>query len=139
MTTATAPVWPLVTVDIDGTLTTVHGWKVLSAAFGRSREFARTQRRFFRAAIGEDVQAPFEVRSDKPGGLRALAARNRISAAQVVHIGDGRADAALFGSVGRGVALNSSFPDVERAADLALHSNDFRQVAAAVEALRPRG
>lgn len=218
MPTPSGAVWPLLTIDIDGTLTTVHGWKVLSAAFGRGEAFDRTQRRFLRGEIGEDehlgemlevvvgqplveveralaatprlagisdgvrwlhdrgtqvallthnppfvcrwycrtfgfddfegtgaqgvvhgiVQAPSEVRADKPAGLRALAARHAIPVSQVVHVGDGRADAALFGSVGRGVALNSALPDVERAADLALHSNDFREVAAAIEALRPR-
>lgn len=46
--------WPLVTVDIDGTLTTVHGWKVIAAAFGRMDAFDRTQRDFYAKAIGED-------------------------------------------------------------------------------------
>ncbi|MGI0131374.1 MAG: HAD family hydrolase [Thermoplasmata archaeon] len=215
---AAAPVWRLVTVDIDGTLTTVHGWRVIADAFGRTAEFSATQRRFFAHEEGEDehlrsmlaiaaghrlaeveavleatpriqgiaegvrslqgrgskvallthnprfvcewyarkfgfddfegcggsevvdgvVQPPADVRADKPAGLRALLERHSLRTTDVVHIGDGRADAALFSVVDRGVALNSSDPGVERAADLALHSNDFRAVAAAIEDLRPR-
>ena len=210
--------WPLVTVDIDGTLTTVHGWRVLADALGQSAEFTRTQRRFFAKEIGENehlkemltiaegktvaevenalastprihgiaegvrafhdygtrvallthnppyicqwycrtfgfddfegtsaqavvdgvIQAPFDVRADKPAGLTALTTRIGTSAVRVVHIGDGWADAALFPLVGRGVALNSSLREVERAADLVLRADDFREVAVAVEALRPR-
>ncbi len=51
---AVSPRWDLVTVDIDGTLTTIHGWKVLAAAFGRRADFDQTQRRFFAHEIGED-------------------------------------------------------------------------------------
>ena len=211
-------VWPLVTVDIDGTLTTVHGWKVIADAMGRSEEFARTHRRFFAREIGEDehlrdmlevaegrllseveaalastprirgiaegvralhdrgtrvallthnpayvcrwycrtfgfddfegtdaqavvggiIQAPHLVRADKPAGLRALTARTGTTVHRVVHIGDGWADAALFPLVGRGVALNSSRPEVERAADLSLRAADFRAVVDALGALRPR-
>ena len=46
--------WPLVTVDIDGTLTTVHGWKVIARMLGRSGAFDRTQREYYAKAIGED-------------------------------------------------------------------------------------
>lgn len=210
--------WPLVTVDVDGTLTTVHGWRAIARHLGRAAEFDRTQRRFFAKEIGEDehlkdmlaiaegsslaaVEAALEatprlrrisegiaafhhrrsriallshnpayvcdwyrrrfgfddyegtgtqevvngiigragcVRADKPAGLKALLARTGVSAAQVVHIGDGWADAALFPLVGRGVALNSSLPEVERAADLVLRTDDFEEVALAVEALPPR-
>ena len=214
----TSPAWPLVTVDIDGTLTMVHGWRVISRALGREPEFARTQRRFFAREIGEDehltdmleivkgarwetveaalratpriqgitegvvefhahgsrvallthnppyvcawycrtfgfddfegtgsqevsdgvIQAPHDVRADKPTGLKALASRGGTVPSRVVHIGDGWADAALFPLVGRGVALNSRLPEVEQEADLALRLHDFREVARAVEALRPR-
>ncbi|MCI4339172.1 MAG: haloacid dehalogenase-like hydrolase [Thermoplasmata archaeon] len=213
-----APTWPLITVDIDGTLTTVHGWKVIADALGRRAEFERTQRRFFAKEIGEDehlqnmlslaegrtvseVEAALEatprldgiaegirafhangsrvallshnpsyvgrwyqrkfgfddfegtgaqavvdgvigpvegLHADKPAGLRALVARQGTSATRVVHIGDGWADAVVFRLVARGVALNSSLPEVERAADLVLRADDFRDVVRAVEALRPR-
>jgi phosphoserine phosphatase len=214
----TPPPWPLVTVDIDGTLTTVHGWQWIADALGRREELERTNRRFFAREVGEDehledllriadghalaeveaaldttprmdgisegiqqlqaqgsrvallthnppyvgdwylrrfgfddfegtvgqdvvggiVQSPHGVRADKVGGLRALTARTGVPAAQVVHIGDGWADARIFPLVGRGVALNSSLPDVDRAADLILRTHDFREVAAAVGLLEPR-
>jgi phosphoserine phosphatase len=214
----TRSAWGLVTVDIDGTLTTVHGWRVIADALGGRAAYDRTQRRFFAHEIGEDehlkdmleiaaghpledveraleatprihgiaegirgfhergtrvallthnppfvcawygrrfgfddfegtgaqevsggvVRAPRDVHADKPAGLRALTARLGVPAARTVHIGDGWADAALFPTVGRGVALNSSLPDVERAADLVLRTDDFRTVAETVEALRPR-
>lgn len=210
--------WGLVTVDIDGTLTTVHGWKVIADALGGRDAYDRTQRRFFAHEIGEDehlkemleiagghrlgevdkalaatpriagiaegirsfhergtsvallthnppyvcrwycdrfgfddfegtgaqevvagiIGAPRDVRANKPAGLERLAARSGIPFSRVVHIGDGWADAALFPIVGRGVALNSSLAEVERAADLVLRSPDFRAVADAVEALGPR-
>jgi phosphoserine phosphatase len=212
------PRWALVTVDIDGTLTTGHGWKVIAAHLGRSDEFERTQRRYFAKEIGEDehledmlriaegrsieeleaaleatprigaiaegiqllraqgsrvallthnppyvcnwycrrfgfddfegtgsqpvaagvIGTPTEVRADKPGGLSRLAARAGAPAARVAHIGDGWADAAVFPRVGRGIALNSPLPEVERAADLALRSSDFREVARRISALGPR-
>jgi phosphoserine phosphatase len=215
---STTPVWPLVTVDIDGTLTTVHGWKAIADALGRSAEFERTQQRFLAHTIGEDehledmlriaegrsiaeveqalattprirhiaegvaalhaqgsrvallthnppyicewycvrfgfdefegtgaqaivgniVQAPENVHADKPSGLRRLVDRNGISARQVIHIGDGWADSALVGRVGAFIALNSTLPDVEKVADLVLHSGDFAEVAAVVPSVRPR-
>jgi phosphoserine phosphatase len=210
--------WPLVTVDIDGTLTTVHGWLAIADAFGRRPQFEATQRRYFAREVMEDehleamldvasgrtlaevesaleatprirgirdgirtlhahgsrvallthnppyignwyrrsfgfddfegtvgqevvagiVQRPHGIRADKLGGLRALTARMGVPAERVVHIGDGWADARVFRLVGRGIALNSSLPDVERAADLALRTDDFREVVAALEALPPR-
>jgi phosphoserine phosphatase len=212
------PVWQLVTVDIDGTLTKVHGWRVIADAVGRTAEYEATQRRFLAREIGEDehlremldmvegrrleeveralaatpriegiadgirrfhqrgarvallthnppfvcewycrqfgfdgydgtgaqevvagvIQAPHDVTADKPAGVRALSARFGVPLPRVVHIGDGWADAVLFPLVGGGVALNSTLPEVNRAADLALCSSDFREVADAVEALDPR-
>ena len=49
-----APRFRLVTFDLDGTLTTVHGWRVIAAAVGREQEYERSQRRFFAREIGED-------------------------------------------------------------------------------------
>lgn len=46
--------WRLVTVDIDGTLTRVHGWRAIARAFGREPEYERSNRRFFAREIGED-------------------------------------------------------------------------------------
>jgi phosphoserine phosphatase len=210
--------WPLVTVDIDGTLTRGHGWATIADAFRRRAEFDRTQRRFDAKEIGEDEHLrdmlalaagrtvreveealaatprlqgipegvrtlhdrgrrvallshnpryvgdwyqhrfgfdDFEgvegqavvdgvigpagpVRADKLAGLRALTARFAISPEDVVHVGDGWADAEVFAQVGAGIALNSRFPEVEAAADLVLRTDDFRRVAAAIDELSPR-
>lgn len=46
--------WRLLTVDIDGTLTRVHGWREIARAFGREPDFEATYRRFLRGEIGED-------------------------------------------------------------------------------------
>jgi phosphoserine phosphatase len=46
--------WRLVTVDIDGTLTLVHGWKEIAVAFGRLEEYDESNRRFFAREVGED-------------------------------------------------------------------------------------
>jgi phosphoserine phosphatase len=45
----------LITVDIDGTLTREHGWRVMARAFGREPEFDTTNRRFFAHEISEDL------------------------------------------------------------------------------------
>ncbi len=46
--------WRLVTIDIDGTLTLVHGWRRIAEAFGRVSLFEATRRRFLAHEIGED-------------------------------------------------------------------------------------
>ncbi len=43
--------WRLVTVDIDGTLTRVHGWREVAVAFGRVPEYERIDRGFRAGAI----------------------------------------------------------------------------------------
>ncbi len=213
-----SPVWPLVTVDIDGTLTRRHGWEVIAEALGRRRAFDRTTSALRAGAIPEDehlrnllaiatgaplekveaalaatpfldgipegiaelhragsrvallthnpayvcrwyvgrfgfddyeatdvqevrdriVQPPREIRADKWPGLEALARRARAAVGQVVHVGDGASDAALFARVGRGVALNAERPAVAQAADLVLRTGDFREVARAIGTLGPR-
>ena len=44
----------LVTVDIDGTLTSVHGWAYIAERLGRRRAYDRTQAEFSAGRIGED-------------------------------------------------------------------------------------
>ena len=46
--------WRLATVDIDGTLTLVHGWELFARQTGRLEAYRYTQERFFRHEIGED-------------------------------------------------------------------------------------
>ena len=210
--------WPLVTVDIDGTLTRKHGWREIAVAFGRLAAFDDTNRRFFAHEVGEDehladlleiatghtvaeveavlertpqlrgisegvsrlreegavvallthnpeyvadwyrrafrfddteavraqpvvagrIAPPVGVRADKVGGMRALLARHELPSRRAVHIGDGWSDAEVFRVVGGGVALNSHLPEVNRAADLVLTTEDFRDVAEALSSLSPR-
>jgi phosphoserine phosphatase len=46
--------WRLVTVDIDGTLTLVHGWRVISERFGRVERYERAMARIRAQEAGED-------------------------------------------------------------------------------------
>jgi phosphoserine phosphatase len=85
------------------------------------------------------IGPPVGVRADKPGALRALVARTQVPSTAVVHVGDGWSDAEVFRLVGGGVALNSPYPEVARLADLALVTQDFRDVVAAISRLAPRG
>ena len=210
--------WQLVTVDIDGTLTLVHGWRELALAFGQLPAFESTNRRFAAREIGEDehlanllgiatghsvdevlevvrrtptlsgiaegisrlhgdgirvallthnpdyvadwyrgtfgfddaecvvsqkvsggqIGPTVRVHADKPGGMRRLLLRWSVPARAAVHVGDGLSDAAVFRLVGGGIALNSPNPEVQRLADRALTTQDFRHVVHAVEELNPR-
>jgi len=89
--------------------------------------------------VDDRIGAPAGVRADKPGALRSLLAREHLPARSVVHVGDGRSDAALFPLVGAGVALNSPYADVRRAADLVVTTKDFRDVVEGIFRLRLRG
>ncbi|MGP8158557.1 MAG: HAD family hydrolase [Thermoplasmata archaeon] len=84
------------------------------------------------------IGPPVGVRADKPGGLRALLTRHPTPTALVAHVGDGWSDAELFRLVGGGIALNSPYPEVNRAADLALATQDFRDVVNGLAGLTPR-
>jgi len=88
--------------------------------------------------IAGRIGPPVGVRADKAGGLRALLARHPTPTALVAHVGDGWTDAELFRLVGGGVALNSPYPEVNRAADLVLVTQDFRDVVKGLAGLAPR-
>ncbi|HEY1198688.1 MAG TPA: HAD family hydrolase [Thermoplasmata archaeon] len=87
---------------------------------------------------GGRIGPPVGVRADKPGGLRALLSRHPVPPALVAHVGDGWSDAEVFRLVGGGVALNSRYPEVDRAADLVLVTQDFRDVVEGLSRLAPR-
>jgi phosphoserine phosphatase len=87
---------------------------------------------------GGRIGPPIDVRADKPGGLRVLLSRDRTPPSRVAHVGDGWSDAEVFALVGGGVALNSPYPEVNRAADLALTTPDFRDVVEGLSHLVPR-
>ena len=208
----------LITVDVDGTLTRVHGWRAIAQAFGREPEFDATNRRFFAREISEDehlrnlldiavghtvseVERVLEatpviggigetvrelhqrgsrvallthnplyvahwyqrrfgfddaegtdgrwvvdgqirdggpVRADKRSGLARLRARWGASPPEVAHVGDGWADAKLFPLVGAGISLNSRLPDVDRAADAAVHAESLTAILPILDHLTPR-
>ena len=210
--------WRLVTVDIDGTLTRVHGWKEIASTFHALAAFESTNRRFAAHEIGEDahlanlldiatghsvgeveavlertpklegiaagiaamrergarvallthnptyvadwyrrtfgfddseavaaqtldhgqIGPPTRLHADKRVGFRALLSRAGVSTTLGVHIGDGWSDVEVFRIAGGGVALNSGSAEVNRAADLALATNDFRDVVEALARLAPR-
>ena len=78
------------------------------------------------------------VRADKTGWLLRLLARWGVPAAATAHIGDGGSDAEVFALVGGGIALNAGDPDVVRRADLAITTDDFREVVRRLGSLTPR-
>lgn len=47
--------WKLVTVDIDGTLTTVHGWRRIAEATGRTAAYRASNEAFFSRRTSEDA------------------------------------------------------------------------------------
>ena len=54
MTDSGALAWRAVTFDIDGTLTTRHGWRVIAERRGKLPDYERTNRRFFALEETED-------------------------------------------------------------------------------------
>ena len=210
--------WRLVTTDIDGTLTRVHGWSVIAQATGRSAEFREVNRAFRAGGVSEDdhlrsllrlaVGAPWttirralettprvhriaaavrelkglgahvallthnpgyvcrwyqtafgfdaysgtpgallkdgyvapigRTRADKRVGMRNLLRYFGTQAELAVHVGDAVPDALVFPDVGGGIAFNSPYPAVERAADLSLHATDLRELVRPLRALTPR-
>ena len=84
------------------------------------------------------IGPPSGVHADKLASLHALLRRGSASPAEVVHVGDGWADVTLFPYVGGGIAVNTRWPDVAAAADVALVTTDFRDVVRAVGGLLPR-
>ena len=81
---------------------------------------------------------PSTARADKVEGLLQLLARAGLSRAQTIHLGDGRADAAIFRIVGYGIATNSTRPEVLRAADADLGYRDLQEALPVIESARPR-
>jgi len=198
----------LVTFDLDGTLTSVHGWQVVAEATGRTAEFEATNRRFRAGEITEDQHLKnlldlavgltipemhrvlertprvagiaetleglrsrgigsallthnptyvcewYRARfgfdgaegtdgtrivdgrivdsgpaiAGKLAGLLRLASSFGTPLSQIVHVGDGRADAEVFERVGAGISFNSRLPEVERRADVALRASDLTAI-----------
>ncbi|HEV2166250.1 MAG TPA: HAD family hydrolase [Thermoplasmata archaeon] len=101
-------------------------------------EWDGTQHRPDPEVVDGIVQGPGSILTDKPGGLRRLMLRHQASPERVVHVGDAVPDAAVFPSIGFGIALNAPLPEVERAADVALRLDDLRGILPVLKAARPR-
>jgi phosphoserine phosphatase len=84
------------------------------------------------------IEVPGPIRADKSAGLAKLLSRHEVSAGSTCHVGDGWADARIFPQVGAGIAFNSRHPDVDRAADVALHDEELTAVVRALDRLPPR-
>lgn len=78
------------------------------------------------------------IRADKSTGLARLLSRHGARPGEASHVGDGWADARIFPQVGAGIAFNSRHPEVDRAADAALHGNDLTEVVRTLDRLEPR-
>jgi HAD superfamily phosphoserine phosphatase-like hydrolase len=74
-----------------------------------------------------------DARADKPAAMARLRSRFGVSLQEVAHVGDGRADAAIFPLVGLGVAFGARDPIVRKAADVTVEGRDFRRVVDALE------
>lgn len=72
------------------------------------------------------IQRVRRLTVDKREGLRLLLEATNLPAREAAHVGDGRADALVFPHVGTGIALNSLLPEVERAADVVVRTEDAR-------------
>jgi phosphoserine phosphatase len=72
----------MVTLDVDGTLTRVHGWEVLAQRAGRLQAYEQTNRRFTAREISEDEHLSdllaLAVGFDKAQVVAALEATPRI-------------------------------------------------------------
>jgi phosphoserine phosphatase len=98
--------WPLVTVDLDGTLTRRHGWEAIADRLGRRPLFDRINQRYLDGEAGEDEHL-FELLSIATGArlsevVEALAATPKL---------DGIAEGIRqFHDAGRRIALLTHNP-----------------------------
>ncbi|MCI4368077.1 MAG: haloacid dehalogenase-like hydrolase [Thermoplasmata archaeon] len=205
-------------IDIDGTLTRVHGWEYLAASTGKLHRFEVANRRYLAGGVTEDqhltelvdlatglsesevdralaatprlsgireaiallherevvvallthnppyvcewyakqfgfddyegtqgssisrgvVTAPHGIHADKVVGMGRLLERHGIHPQAALHAGDGPPDAAVFPTVGGGVALNSKWPRVRALADATLDADDLRELVTVIDRLPSR-
>ncbi|MGI0055441.1 MAG: HAD family hydrolase [Thermoplasmata archaeon] len=90
------------------------------------------------ATVGGKIPPSGPVRADKRRSLERLLGRAGAPAARTVHVGDSRADAAIFPLIGGGVALNSRIESVRTAADAVIDTADLRDLLPLLGHLRPR-
>lgn len=84
------------------------------------------------------IPPPGHPRADKVAFLQRLLARTGIPAAAVVHVGDSRPDAVIFGRVGGGIAFNAPLREVREQADAVVDSEDLADILLVLERLTPR-
>ncbi|MCI4356892.1 MAG: haloacid dehalogenase-like hydrolase [Thermoplasmata archaeon] len=106
----------------------VTGWYERQFGFDAADGIAGSPQ--FRAGLVGPARA---VRADKTAALARLCHKFGVSPREVAHVGDGRADAAIFPLVGLGVAFGARDPLVRKAADLTVDGSDFRRVVDALE------
>jgi phosphoserine phosphatase len=83
------------------------------------------------------IGPPVGTAADKLGGLRRLCERFAVGPRDVAHVGDGRADAAIFPHVALGVAFRTKLPDVRAVADVAVDGPSLLAVVDALERTPP--
>jgi len=83
------------------------------------------------------IGPPVDTRADKLGGLRRLCERFGVGPREVAHVGDGRADAAIFPHVALGVAFRAKIPEVRAAADVVVTGSSLRTVVGVLERTPP--
>ncbi len=79
-----------------------------------------------------DVTHPLANKGD---ALSSLATLLKVPLAEVVAIGDGHNDVAMFERSGLSIAMGNASPEVQRAADFVTASNDEDGFAQAIERL----
>lgn len=97
----------------------------------------------FEGTVGERVRDGRVVDAgpahpDKVAGLLRLRDRAGVPARAIAHIGDGRADAAVFPHVGFGLAFRAARAEVRRAADAVVGGDDLAAVLPVLADARPR-
>jgi HAD superfamily phosphoserine phosphatase-like hydrolase len=103
----TGPVrWPLVTVDVDGTLTRRHGWETISDRLGRRPLFDRANARYLSGEAGEDEHLG-ELLSIATGARRAEVEDALAATPRLAGISEGIAE---LHAAGRRVALLTHNP-----------------------------
>ena len=106
----------------------VSGWYERKFGFDAADGIAESPK--FRAGL---VGPNGDARADKPAALARLRTKFGVAPTEVAHVGDGRADAAIFPMVGLGVAFGARDPLVRKAADVTVEGRDFQRVVDALE------
>lgn len=83
----------------------------------------------FQAVDGGIVGSADGVFPDKAAWLKDMCALKGISPQEVIHTGDSASDAAVFRTIGHGIAVNSRDREVIKSAGYAINTVDMKDVA----------